>query len=87
MFKFLNNLIPVSRKRYNRYQEGLLMDIKRLEDKKFKLENTIKENNSVIRALDDLLNYKDAEIEILKRKVKWSSEMLEKRDMENKQIV
>ena len=87
MFKFLNNLIPVSRKRYNRHQEGLLVDIKRLEDKKFKLENTIKENNSVIRALDDLLNYKDAEIEILKRKVTWSSELLEKRDIDNKQIV
>lgn len=87
MFEFLKNLIPISRKRYNRDQEGLLVDVKRLEDKKFKLENTIKENNSVIRALDDLLNYKDAEIEILKRKISWSSEMLEKRDIENKQIV
>ena len=34
-----------------------------------------------------MIYYKDAEIEILKRKVTWSSEMLEKRDIENKQIV
>ncbi|CEJ74249.1 hypothetical protein JGS6364_00421 [[Clostridium] sordellii] len=87
MFEFLKNLIPVSRKRYNRDQEGLLVDVKRLEDKKFKLENTIKENNSVIKSLDELLKYKNSEIEILKRKVSWSSELLEKRDIENKQVV
>ena len=69
MFKFIKNLIPVSRKRYNREVEYLKADIKLLENKAEKLikdkefiKGLMKEDNGTINLLEDILDGKNREI-------------------------
>lgn len=69
MFKFIKNLIPVSRKRYNREVEFFKADIKILEnkvdnvqkDKEF-IKGLMKEDKETIDLLEDILDGKNTEI-------------------------
>lgn len=54
MFKFLKNLIPVSRKRYDRDQEGLLTDIKKIETKNANQLRKLKEQERKIEKMNTL---------------------------------
>lgn len=81
MFKFLKNLIPVSRKRYEKEKIVYLKDVKRIEE----LQDLIKRKNDIIndlsRVLDDRnieINRKKVEIDRLEKQIEFSSDSLEK---------
>ncbi|CEK35427.1 hypothetical protein UMC2_23831 [[Clostridium] sordellii] len=90
MFKFIKNLIPVSRKRYNREVEYLKADIKRLEnkaenllkDKEF-IKGLMKEDNGTIDLLEWLLEEKNTEINRLDTENETISKFLQEERQRN----
>ncbi|GAA0104072.1 hypothetical protein UT300013_06940 [Paraclostridium sordellii] len=90
MFEFLKNLIPVSRKRYNREVEYLKADIKRLEnkaenllkDKEF-IKGLMKEDNGTIDLLEWLLEEKNTEINRLDTENETISKFLQEERQRN----
>ncbi|TAN66809.1 hypothetical protein WS9_009525, partial [Paraclostridium sordellii 8483] len=90
MFKFIKNLIPVSRKRYNREIEYLKADIKRLEnkaenllkDKEF-IKGLMKEDKGTIDLLEWLLEEKNTEINRLDTENETISKFLQEERQKN----
>lgn len=90
MFKFIKNLIPVSRKRYNREIECLKADIKRLEnkaenllkDKEF-IKGLMKEDKETIDLLEWLLEEKNTEINRLDTENETISKFLQEERQRN----
>lgn len=90
MFKFLRNLVPVSRKRYNREIEYLKADIKLLENKAEKLikdkdfiKGLMKEDNGTIALLEWLLEEKNIEINRLDTENETISKFLQEERQRN----
>lgn len=82
MFKFFKNLIPVSRKIYEKEKKEYLKDIERIEF----LEGLIKEDEETIEILDGLLTDKNIEINRLELKVETLSNFLEKERERNSDL-
>ncbi|TAN64084.1 hypothetical protein WS9_014950 [Paraclostridium sordellii 8483] len=90
MFKFIKNLIPVSRKRYIRETEFLKADINVLEnkvenllkDKEF-IKGLMKEDNGTINLLEDILDGKNIEINKLELKNETTSKFLQEERQRN----
>lgn len=74
MFKFLKNLIPVSRKRYEKEKAEYLKDVKQIEQLKVLIER----RNEIINDLSRALDYKKEEIDRLEKQIEFSSDSLEK---------
>ena len=93
MFKFIKNLIPVSRKRYNREVEYLKADIKRLEnkaenllkDKEF-IKGLMKEDKGTIDLLEWLLEEKNTEINRLDTENETISKFLQEERQRNEDL-
>lgn len=74
MFKFLKNLIPVSRKRYEKEKAEYLKNVKQIEQLKVLIER----RNDTINDLSRALDYKKVEIDKLEKQIEFSSDSLEK---------
>lgn len=74
MFKILKNLIPVSRKRYEKEKAEYLKDVKQIEPLKVLIERRNDTINDLSRALDE----KKEEIDRLEKQIEFSSDSLEK---------
>ncbi|CEK35740.1 MAG: hypothetical protein KIB00_17465 [Paeniclostridium sordellii] len=90
MFKFINNLIPISRKRYKREVGLLKADILVLEnkidnlqkDKEF-IKGLMKEDKETIDLLEDILGGKNREINRLELKNETTSKFLQEERQRN----
>lgn len=90
MFKFINNLIPISRKRYKRELGLLKADILVLEnkidnlqkDKEF-IKGLMKEDKETIDLLEDILGGKNREINRLELKNETTSKFLQEERQRN----
>ncbi|TAN63538.1 hypothetical protein WS9_015665, partial [Paraclostridium sordellii 8483] len=90
MFKFINNFIPISRKRYKREVGLLKADILVLEnkvdnlqkDKKF-IKGLMKEDKGTIDLLEDILDGKNREINRLELKNETTSKFLQEERQRN----
>ena len=74
MFKFLKNLIPVSRKKYEKEKAEYLKDVKQIEP----LKALVERRNDTINDLSNALDDKKAEIDRLEKQIEFSSDLLEK---------
>lgn len=90
MFKFINNLIPISRKRYKREVGLLKADILVLEnkvdnlqkDKEF-IKGLMNEDKGTIDLLEDILDGKNREINRLELKNETTSKFLQEERQRN----
>lgn len=84
MFKFIKNLIPVSRKRYIRETEFLKADVHVLENKVDKYEKKNDEDKKLlentIETYESIFERQCDEIKRLNNEVSWAREMLEAKD-------